>query len=390
MDDRQEAVLEWVAAGCLAGEEPVERYKQTAASLAGRGLIQLDRGYGKQWRAWLTPLGRYWIEHRSYPPAGTVLEPLIETGPEPAEVSDSLSDAEFINRRRIMKADWAQHGFALIWLELEDQRALHYAFQPSKEHLSDADALEDYRAMEEAEPGKVAEVAELWGVYERAFESAKAAAARREEMREAGIKPPHKKQKDRKYVVRALARPEIDMEKLAQLVIHMAAENARTQAEDPALSDEEKERAKGSAALLAKMEFQPMPVPPSRPPRKKKTPVVHHAPRKIPPEIDAKVKETWSCHRAGSDLAAVLVARSAVADMLSDCGVPAQSDDRGIALPRLVDAGRLTPGTAREAGRLRCLTVVPSHPPVTPVETSALLNMVVSILSELYPGGPEI
>ena len=104
MDDRQEAVLEWVAAGCLAGEEPVERYKQTAASPAGRGLIQLDRGYEKQWRACLTPPGRYWIEHRSYPPAGTVLEPLIETGPEPAEVSDSLSDAEFINRRRIMKA----------------------------------------------------------------------------------------------------------------------------------------------------------------------------------------------------------------------------------------------------------------------------------------------
>ncbi len=390
MNDRQKAVLEWIAAGCLAGEEPVEHHKQTAASLAGRGLIQLDRGYGKQWRAWLTPLGRYWVEHRSYPPAGTVLEPLIETGPEPAEVNDPLSDAEFINRRRIMKADWAQHGFALIWLEPEDQRALHYAFQPSKERLSDADALEDYRAMEEAEPGKVAEVAELWHLYEHAFERAKAAAAHREEMREAGIKPPRKRQKDRKYVVRALARPEIDMEKLAQLVIHMAAENARTQAEDPALSDAEKERAKGTAALLAKMEFQPMPVPPSRPPREKKTPVAHHVPKKIPPAIDAKIREAWSCHQAGSDLAAVLVARSAVADMLSDCGAPAQSDDLGTALPRLVDAGRLTPATAQEAGRLRCLTVVPSHPPVTPGETSALLNMVVNILSELYPGGPDL
>lgn len=390
MNERQRAVLEWIAAGCRPGEEPVERHRQTAASLAGRGLVQLDREYGKPWRAWLTPLGRYWIEHRSYPPQGTVLEPLIETGPEPAEAGDSLSDAEFINRRRIMKADWSQHGFALIWLEPDEQRTLHYAFQPSKERLSDADALEDYRAMEETEPGRMAEAAEVWDRYERAFETARATAARQEAMREAGIKPPRKRQKDRELTIRALARPEIDLEKLAQVLIHVAAQDARRQAEDPALSAEEKERATSAAALLAKMESQPMKVPPSRLPRKKKTPVVHRAMQKVPPAIDAKVKEAWSCHQAGSELAAVLVARSAVADMLTDCGAPTPSDDLGTALTRLVDTGRLTPSTAQDAGALRCLTVVPGHPPVTTQETSALLNVIVRILSELYPGGVDI
>lgn len=129
-----------------------------------------------------------------------------------------------------------------------------------------------------------------------------------------------------------------------------------------------------------------MPVPPSRPPRKKKTPVVHHTPKKTPPEIDAKVKKACSCHRAGSDLAGVLAARSAIAHMLPGRGALAQSDDLGTALPRLVNAGRLPPGTARA----RFLTVLPSHPPVTPAETSALLNVVVSILGELYPGGPDV
>lgn len=170
----------------------------------------------------------------------------------------------------------------------------------------------------------------------------------------------------------------------------MAAENARKKAEEPALSDEEKAHAKGAAALLGKMEFQPMSVPPSRPPRTKKTPVVRQAPRKVPPEIDAMVTEAWACHRAGSDLAAVLVARSAIADMLANCGAPATSDDLGTALTRLVDTGRLMPSTAQEAGRLRCLTVVRGHPPVTSQETEALLALVVGILSELYPGGPDI
>ncbi|GAA2829055.1 hypothetical protein FB468_2830 [Leucobacter komagatae] len=82
----------------------------------------------------------------------------------------------------------------------------------------------------------------------------------------------------------------------------------------------------------------------------------------------------------------MLVARSAIAHMLTGRGALAQSDDLGTALPRLVNAGRLPPGTARS----RFLTVVPSHPTVTPAETSALLNVVVSILSELCPGGPEI
>ena len=38
----------------------------------------------------------------------------------------------------------------------------------------------------------------------------------------------------------------------------------------------------------------------------------------IPAAVDAKFREVWSCHRAGTHLAAVLVARTALSDVLAD------------------------------------------------------------------------
>lgn len=125
LNERQVAVLEWIAGGCRAGEEPVERHKQSAVALANRRLILLDRVYEQPWRARLTPLGRYWLEHRAYPPDGTMLEPLIETDSDLDGPGDGLSDAEFINRRRVLKADWAGHGPALSRLRMADQWVLH-------------------------------------------------------------------------------------------------------------------------------------------------------------------------------------------------------------------------------------------------------------------------
>src|SRR5690554_3010886 len=93
LNDRQRAVLDWIAAGCPAGEEPVPTYKHSASALASRGLIDLDNRYGTPWRARLTARGRYWLEHGAYPPVGMVLEPLIEVDDTQGE---EVSDAEFV------------------------------------------------------------------------------------------------------------------------------------------------------------------------------------------------------------------------------------------------------------------------------------------------------
>ncbi|WP_150462943.1 hypothetical protein [Nesterenkonia ebinurensis] len=366
----------------------MERHRQTAASLANRGLILLDRGYDRPWRARLTPLGRYWLEHRHYPPQGTVLEPLIETEPEADPADGGLSDGEFMNRRRVLKSDWAAHGFALSWLEVTDQWTLHAVYQPSRNELSDTEALDDYRTWEQEDPDKVAESALVWVRYEAAREHAQEVAAQEAARREPGIKPPHRKQKDRNLSARALARPEPDIGKLAHLVTQMAAQMARESAEDPDATAEERERARGSAALLGSLEFHSVPET-LRPRRKRKPrPVMPDPPRSVPAEIDAKLKEAWSCHRAGTHLAAVLVTRSTVTDILTDAGESARSDDLITPLIRLAEQKRLGGGVAESAAALRCLAIVPAHPPVTEDESAVLLNTVVRIVADLYPGGP--
>jgi hypothetical protein len=152
LNDRQQAVLEWIAGGCRAGEEPVERYKHTAASLEYRGLVRLERQYGQAWRARLTPLGRYWLEHRTYPPAGSVLESLLLDESEPSPSGESIPDVTFINRRRILASDWVTGGRILSYLTAAEQWALHAAYKQSKADMSDDEALAAYRVMERDEP----------------------------------------------------------------------------------------------------------------------------------------------------------------------------------------------------------------------------------------------
>ncbi|MGK2875375.1 MAG: hypothetical protein ACSLEW_07000 [Nocardioides sp.] len=163
LNARQEAVLEWIAEGCRAGEEPAERHKVSAVALARQNLILLDNRWGTPWRAKLTPLGRYWLEHREYPPAGAILEPLLDVAePETKAAGDTLSDAEFVNRRRVLKSDWIARGPAMSRLDLPDQWALHAALQPSKDTLADADALNDYRNRAPRDPEQVSEAASAW------------------------------------------------------------------------------------------------------------------------------------------------------------------------------------------------------------------------------------
>lgn len=385
LNERQEAVLEWIAAGCRAGEEPVERHKVSAVALARQNLILLDNRWGTPWRATLTPLGRYWLEHREYPPAGVVLEPLLDVDEPTSEAAGgTLSDAEFVNRRRVLKSDWIAHGPAMSRLDLPDQRALHAVFQPSKETLADADALDDYRNRARHNPQQASEAASAWERYRGAHERMLQHAALTATGQDANTTP-RRKRNDRPLSVRALARPEPDLERLAKLVVHLAVQAAKERADDPDTPAEERQRSRTSSTLLSRLEHQPMKVVPSREERKHRVGRPSQpAPQTMPTAIAAKLNEASACHGAGSHLAAVLVVRSAVADVLQDFGEPASSDDLATALTGLVDRRHLSQQTADLVGMQRCLTVVPAYPPVTPDEVQTLLHTVALVVAELY------
>jgi len=266
LNERQEAVLEWIAAGCRVGEEPVERHKVSAVALARQSLILLDNRWGTPWRATLTPLGRYWLEHREYPPAGAILEPLLDVDePESEAAGGTLSDADFVNRRRVLKSDWIARGPVMSRLDLSDQWALHAAFQPSNETLTDADALNDYRDRAPHDPEQVSEAASTWERYEHVHELMLQHAALTATGQDTKTTPPRRNRKDRSLSVRALARPEPDLGRLAQLVVHLAAQAAKERADDPDMPAEERQRCQTSSARLSRLEYhQPVKVVPPR------------------------------------------------------------------------------------------------------------------------------
>lgn len=391
LNERQQAVLEWIAAGCRAGEQPAERHKVSAVALARQNLILLDNRWGTPWRAKLTPLGRYWLEHREYPPAGAVLEPLLDADePEGEAAGRTLSDAEFVNRRRVLKSDWIARGRAMSELNLPDQWALHTALQPSTETLADANALNDYRNLARHDPERVSEAALAWERYQHAHELMLQQAALTGPGQDTDAVPTRRKRKDRPLSVRAVARPEPDLGRLAQLLVQLATQAAKERADDPDMPAEERQRSQTSSALLSRLEHhRPAPVRPPREERKHRVGSPSQpALRTMPTAITAKLTEASVCHDAGSHLAAVLVARSAVVDVLHDFGEPASSDDLASALTRLADRRHLSQQTAALAGSQRCLAMVPTHTPVTAVEVQTLMNAVGLLVAELYKATP--
>lgn len=390
LNERQRAVLEWIAAGCRVGEEPVERYKQSAVALANRRLIVLDNSWGTPWRAQLTPLGRYWLDHGTYPPVGTVLGPPIEQDIDDTDAGlqgEGISDADFINRRRMLAFDWSTGGRVLSCLELDDQWALHAAYQPSKD-LSDAQALADYRGLVEGHD-RVAQAPEAWEAYEGAQERVQQELARAQQQKEAGVVPRRRRQQDRNLSVRGLARPEPDIEKLAHVLINIALTEAKVDKASTG-AEEGRDPERTATDWLAGLAYRPLPSV-SRPSSGRKASRRQRADatsqRMIPVAVDIKLKEAWSCHRAGTHLAAVLVARTALSDALADAGT-ARLDSLIESLDELAQQGHLSSDLARRAAATRSLAVVPSHPPVTADEAEALLNLVVEIITRIYLGGP--
>jgi hypothetical protein len=82
INDRQRAVLDWIADGCPDGVFEGEGHKVSAAALRGRGLVRV-RGRGQTWNAELTDRGRAFLDGsptpRPTPPAHT---PTTEAEPQ--------------------------------------------------------------------------------------------------------------------------------------------------------------------------------------------------------------------------------------------------------------------------------------------------------------------
>lgn len=392
LNDRQRAVLEWIAAGCRPGAEPVPTYKQSATALAGRGLIDLDNRYGTPWQARLTPRGRYWLEHGEYPPVGMVLEPLLEVDEEAASPGEMVSDAEFVNRRRVLRADWDSGGQALSYLEVAEQWALHAAYQPTK-NISEQQALADFRDMQRLRPEKVAEAEAACARYGAAREQVQRDIARAQQSKDSGVAPRKRRNKDRHLTVRALARPEPDLHALARALIQIAVEKAKADEQADGRTDGQAARTgearptpKASELLghLPAMRGESKPIREARPSRPQPATA-----RPVPPDVRAKLDEARSCQRAGAYLAAVLVTRTALADALDAIGTP-RSDDLARRVSHLAGEGRLSQDLAARAAASRPMSIVPSHPEVTEAESDTLLDLAAAVLAELYPGSPAL
>jgi hypothetical protein len=66
LNDRQHAVLRWIADGCRDGVMPDFTYKRTALALQDRRLVAVSRK-GGGWRAEITDAGQHYLAHGTYP-----------------------------------------------------------------------------------------------------------------------------------------------------------------------------------------------------------------------------------------------------------------------------------------------------------------------------------
>jgi hypothetical protein len=66
LNERQVAVLSWIAEGCPDGIMEGDSYKVSAVALQDRGLIQVSRRRGV-WQAEVTAGGRYYVLHGAFP-----------------------------------------------------------------------------------------------------------------------------------------------------------------------------------------------------------------------------------------------------------------------------------------------------------------------------------
>jgi hypothetical protein len=128
-----------------------------------------------------------------------VLEPLIEVDDAPGE---EVSDAEFVNRRRVQRSDWDSGGQALTYLELSEQWVLHAAYQPTKE-ITEQRALADFREFERSMPEKASEATAAHDRYGRARERVQQDVARAQAAKDAGVAPRKRPRTERNLCARS-------------------------------------------------------------------------------------------------------------------------------------------------------------------------------------------
>lgn len=78
VNQRQRAILAWIAEGCPERAWPDESHKHSARALATRGLVRVLRSNGR-WTATLTDDGKYFHEHGEYPEG----HPFAPKAPQP-------------------------------------------------------------------------------------------------------------------------------------------------------------------------------------------------------------------------------------------------------------------------------------------------------------------
>jgi hypothetical protein len=66
VNQRQRAILDWMAEGCPERDWLDETHKHSARALANRGLVRVSRSGGR-WTATLTDEGKYFHQHGEYP-----------------------------------------------------------------------------------------------------------------------------------------------------------------------------------------------------------------------------------------------------------------------------------------------------------------------------------
>ena len=76
LNDKQIAVLRWIAEGCPPRDWPDTTHKSSALALSGRGMVVVTRRSKKRpWSAALTERGRYYLDHGTLPARASTEQP---------------------------------------------------------------------------------------------------------------------------------------------------------------------------------------------------------------------------------------------------------------------------------------------------------------------------
>lgn len=100
LNARQTEVLDWIGGGCPDGIMTGHSHKVTARALQARRLVKISKGK-HEWSASLTDVGRYYLDHGTFPPSTHIKAPKpaaktrrSETSSEASSVSSTATRVE--------------------------------------------------------------------------------------------------------------------------------------------------------------------------------------------------------------------------------------------------------------------------------------------------------